>query len=380
MPETIFSFGVRGRTYDMGFSFMYFLLVCIFQCFFVPLVASQGQLAPALFIFGDSFFDSGNNNNRKTLAKANYPPYGIDFPSGVTGRFSNGLIITDYFALSLGLQISPPFLETEESVMKNFLEGFNYASASAGILPETGSALGGNLCMTKQVKLFRKTVRDYIPLHFTSSNELSNHLSKSIFAILIGGNDYANNYLQPQQYNSSSLYNPKQFGELLVKELGNHLKELYYLGARKFVVFEIAAIGCFPAILNKVKPKTRCVEDTNKLVSIFNKKLANELNLLSTILEGSTFTKAESYRLTYNMLKHPARYGLNETRNPCCMVGDNGTGPCIPNKRPCQDRDSHLFWDSFHPTQAVHKAIGSQCFNATGLCTPFNILQLTQKS
>lgn len=97
MPETIFSFGVRGRTYDMGFSFMYFLLVCIFQCFFVPLVASQGQLAPALFIFGDSFFDSGNNNNRKTLAKANYPPYGIDFPSGVTGRFSNGLIITDYF-------------------------------------------------------------------------------------------------------------------------------------------------------------------------------------------------------------------------------------------------------------------------------------------
>lgn len=100
----------------------------------------------------------------------------------------------------------------------------------------------------------------------------------------------------------------------------SYLQELYYLGARKFVVFEIAAIGCFPAILNKVKPKTRCVEDTNKLVSIFNKKLANELNLLSTILEGSTFTKAESYRLTYNMLKHPARYGEGFVSSPLLHI------------------------------------------------------------
>jgi len=45
---------------------------------------------PCLFIFGDSLSDSGNNNNLPTSAKSNYKPYGIDFPMGPTGRFTNG--------------------------------------------------------------------------------------------------------------------------------------------------------------------------------------------------------------------------------------------------------------------------------------------------
>lgn len=39
--------------------------------------------------------DSGNNNNLETIAKVNYPPYGIDFPGGPTGRFTNGRTIAD---------------------------------------------------------------------------------------------------------------------------------------------------------------------------------------------------------------------------------------------------------------------------------------------
>jgi hypothetical protein len=47
-------------------------------------------------MFGDSIVDPGNNNNRLTEAKANFPPYGQDFPGGVaTGRFSNGLVPGD---------------------------------------------------------------------------------------------------------------------------------------------------------------------------------------------------------------------------------------------------------------------------------------------
>jgi hypothetical protein len=45
---------------------------------------------PCVFIFGDSLSDSGNNNNLPTSAKANYNPYGIDFPIGPTGRFTDG--------------------------------------------------------------------------------------------------------------------------------------------------------------------------------------------------------------------------------------------------------------------------------------------------
>jgi len=57
--------------------------------------AVTGQNVPAMFIFGDSLIDNGNNNNMASLAKANYFPYGIDFNGGPTGRFSNGYTIVD---------------------------------------------------------------------------------------------------------------------------------------------------------------------------------------------------------------------------------------------------------------------------------------------
>lgn len=55
------------------------------------------RLVPAMFVFGDSTVDVGNNNNlRKSIAKANFPHYGVDFPrSSPTGRFSNGFNTAD---------------------------------------------------------------------------------------------------------------------------------------------------------------------------------------------------------------------------------------------------------------------------------------------
>lgn len=62
-----------------------------------PLVDQGGGdgIVPALFVFGDSLIDNGNNNNIPSFAKANYFPYGIDFNGGPTGRFCNGLTMVD---------------------------------------------------------------------------------------------------------------------------------------------------------------------------------------------------------------------------------------------------------------------------------------------
>lgn len=52
----------------------------------------------ALFIFGDSLVDAGNNNYLPTLSKANIKPNGIDFKASggnPTGRFTNGRTISD---------------------------------------------------------------------------------------------------------------------------------------------------------------------------------------------------------------------------------------------------------------------------------------------
>lgn len=51
----------------------------------------------AIFIFGDSLVDVGNNNYINTLAKARFPN-GIDFCNNAfsgTARFTNGRTVTD---------------------------------------------------------------------------------------------------------------------------------------------------------------------------------------------------------------------------------------------------------------------------------------------
>lgn len=56
--------------------------------------------ARAFFVFGDSLVDNGNNDFLATSARADSPPYGIDYPTHrPTGRFSNGLNIPDLISL-----------------------------------------------------------------------------------------------------------------------------------------------------------------------------------------------------------------------------------------------------------------------------------------
>jgi hypothetical protein len=68
---------------------------------FVACIFSLGEIALAAkivtYIFGDSLTDVGNNNFLQySLAKSNFPFYGIDYSGGqATGRFTNGRTIGD---------------------------------------------------------------------------------------------------------------------------------------------------------------------------------------------------------------------------------------------------------------------------------------------
>ncbi|XP_062095160.1 GDSL esterase/lipase At1g29660-like isoform X2 [Humulus lupulus] len=95
---------------------------------------------PCFFIFGDSLSDNGNNNQLQTMSKANYKPYGIDFPAGTpTGRFTNGQTSVDILGQLLGFDdFIPPFANTTGY---DILKGVNYASGSGGILRESGKHL-----------------------------------------------------------------------------------------------------------------------------------------------------------------------------------------------------------------------------------------------
>lgn len=73
-------------------------------------VVNGQPLVPAMFIFGDSVVDAGNNNHIKTIVKANFPPYGRDFLNHTpTGRFCNGKLAADFTGTSSWKPILYPF-------------------------------------------------------------------------------------------------------------------------------------------------------------------------------------------------------------------------------------------------------------------------------
>ena len=82
-----------------------------------------------------------------------------------------------------------------------------------------GCLQGKCLNLQEQIDLFQRTVQSDLPKHFKSSYDLSEYLSKSIFISSIGSNDYINNYLQPNLYNTSKHYPPQPFAQLLVDAL-----------------------------------------------------------------------------------------------------------------------------------------------------------------
>lgn len=78
-----------------------------FLFLFVVLVnLTNGKpIVPALFIFGDSSLDVGNNNNEPTFVKANFLPYGRDLENHIpTGRFCNGKLTIDYGGAFISFQ------------------------------------------------------------------------------------------------------------------------------------------------------------------------------------------------------------------------------------------------------------------------------------
>ena len=87
-------------------------------------------------------------------------------------------------------------------------------------------------------------------------------------------------------------------------------QDLYNLGARKFVVFEIAALGCQPSIVMKYKPtNSKCVDYINTEVFLYNEQLPKKLGELESKLPGSIFVVAKFFDFTLSLVQNPENFG-----------------------------------------------------------------------
>ncbi|KAK8492619.1 hypothetical protein V6N11_030841 [Hibiscus sabdariffa] len=92
---------------------------------------------PALYVFGDSFVDEGNNEHFNIQFHRNYTPYGIDFGGKPTGRYTNGRTVVDFIAQIVGLPFPPPVLSLSKKDKRIPQTGLNYACGFTGILDLT---------------------------------------------------------------------------------------------------------------------------------------------------------------------------------------------------------------------------------------------------
>ncbi|MBA0627822.1 hypothetical protein Godav_022630, partial [Gossypium davidsonii] len=194
------------------------VLVLVLSLFF----GAKGEpQVPCYFIFGDSLVDNGNNNELRSLARADYLPYGIDFANGPTGRFSNGRTTVDVIAELLGFDDYIPPYSTASG--RQILGGVNYASAAAGIREETGQQLGARISFSGQVKNYQQTVQQVVNV-LGDEDSAANYLRQCIYSIGLGSNDYLNNYFMPLYYSTSRQYSPEEYANSLIQEYTEQLQ------------------------------------------------------------------------------------------------------------------------------------------------------------
>ncbi|KAI9198188.1 hypothetical protein LWI28_011641 [Acer negundo] len=264
---------------------------------------------PALYVFGDSTVDSGNNNFLPSTSKANYPPYGVDFADGKpTGRFSNGRTEVDFIAQVAGLPFPPPCLRLSEEEQKTLRTGVNYGSSACGVLPDTGKFFGTCLTFDKQTGLFETTVKNLQPL-FDSPKKMVDYLSKSLFFISIGNADISTGYDFLDNTTKQQTSFPK-FAQAISQKFSDNIKRLYDLGARKLLVNSVGMMGCSPMVFNS-KQSATCDDEYNERAQIVNKLLSDLLPKLQSELFGSKFIFADAYKVLADIFASPNLYGVH---------------------------------------------------------------------
>ncbi|CAI9755929.1 unnamed protein product [Fraxinus pennsylvanica] len=333
-----------------------------------------------MFVFGSSLVDNGNNNFIKNaIAKVDYLPYGIDFPFGPSGRFTNGKNVIDLLGEHLGIPTYIPPFTDPSTKGKKIVYGVNFASGGSGILDDTGAIAGNLMSLNAQIRNFEAVTLPDLEVQLRSKSRES--LPRFLFVVGSGGNDYSLNYFMGLVNSNVSL---EEFTANLTTTLTHQLKRLYNLGARKFALMSINPNGCSPMAKSRFPTRDRCVESLNRAVHLFNVRLKTLVVGVRAQMPDSVLVLVNSYKVIRDIIRDPASKGFTSTRTSCCEVAtinDGGTGIlCKRGGSICTNRSNHIFFDGLHPTEAVNHVIANKAYasNFKSEVYPMNLKQLSE--
>ncbi|XP_031383594.1 GDSL esterase/lipase At5g03610-like [Punica granatum] len=298
-----------------------------------------------LFVFGDSYADTGNKNI--TEGRAWKFPYGISFPGRPTGRFSDGILLTDYIARFLMLKTPVTYHWSKfGSRYLNSRIGMNFAYGGTGVYNTSDNDPN----MTDQINFFEQQIKD----HLYSPADLNSSLA----LVTLSGNDYSNF----QEKNPDGDILGFQFN--LTNQLKADLKRIHDLGVKKVAVATLQPVGCLPTVTVSNDYK-KCNDSIEMLVSFHNYYVTTAVaDLNNQTNSNSSFVVLDLHNGFMSVLTNGTGFPkFEDPMKPCCMgvsseynCGDmdkNGTRLYTM----CRNPREYFFWDSVHPTQAGWRAV-----------------------
>ncbi|XP_057422200.1 GDSL esterase/lipase EXL3-like [Lotus japonicus] len=340
-----------------------FICLCSARAFIFQHVSAvslpNNKTVPAVFVFGDSIVDTGNNNYMTTLVKCNFTPYGRDFAGGnhPTGRFSNGLVPSDIIAAKFGVKkLLPPYLDPNLQ-LQDLLTGVTFASGGAGYDPLTAKLVSVK-SLSDQLDMFKEYMKKI--QEAVGRNRTAMTVSKSIYIVCTGSDDIANTYAETPFRRFK--YDIPSYTDLMASEASKFLQELYGLGARRIGVFSIPVIGCVPSQRTIGGGMQRsCLNPSNQAAVLFNSKLSYQMDQLANKFSDARLVYLESYYPFLDIIQHPAKYGFKETEKGCCGTGNIEVSIlCNPyTMNSCSNSSDHVFWDSYHPSEKAYYVLSS---------------------
>ncbi|OWM66461.1 hypothetical protein CDL15_Pgr013678 [Punica granatum] len=382
--------------------------------------ATKNKGPPALFAFGDSMLDTGNNNDLLTALKCNFRPYGRDFMGGKpTGRFCNGRVPSDFLAELLGLKKYLPAYLDKGLKTEDLLTGVGFASGATGYDPltsqiavihysfalslslRTNSYLTGKpftflgpldgtslssaisrahisdeillfyffviiqsvISMPNQLNLFKQYKRNITAA--VGQKQAAKIVAQSTYVMIAGNNDIANTYFSTPFRRVH--YDVPSYTDLLIDHASSFFMDLYGQGSRKIAVLSMPPIGCVPSQRTLDGGLRReCSERANEAALLFNSKLSPKLKDLSKQLPGSRFVYMDVYNTLLDIFQNHTKYGFEVGNKGCCGTGNiEASILCnrLQDTATCKDDTKYVFWDSLHLTERAYEILSNETFN-----------------
>lgn len=273
---------------------------------------AKGKPIERIVSFGDSLSDTRNMYNESQWLL----PFRA---SWYVGRFSNGPTWVEYLARRTGLTFN------------NWaVGGAQTKDAHVGLIHGVGKQIDGFFA-------YMSHARDYDP-------------SRTLFTVLIGGNDFVND---------------TQAAKQIVVDQEKILEKLVGGGARRILVVNLPDLSLAPVFTMRGGRTDGDV--VRGKVEYYNAQIRDVAARVAARTKGTEIYIADAREHFDDLVAMPAKFGFTNSKESCLNIDSPSSLTYLKSQKPragCADPSTYVFWDSLHPTTRVHELMAQWAIEA----------------